>query len=144
MSEILGLLDSLEATILDGKKIPFASKLMVDERRCLHIIDKIRLVLQSDGDTARKAIDLTKAEEKEEAPVQESPMSEADILQTAQREAEKMKSGASEYADYVLANLQLIVTKMQKNLVRLEKNIQGGREVLGMVVTESTDEGTPR
>ena len=48
MSEVLGLIDALEASVLEGKKIPLTEKVVVSEVSLLEIIDKIRLVIKSD------------------------------------------------------------------------------------------------
>ena len=66
MNEVLGLLDSLEATILEGKKIPLTDKVMLEEPVLLNLIDKIRLVLKSDDNIAKKSINSTKEVYKEE------------------------------------------------------------------------------
>ena len=55
--EILGLLDTLEAMILDGFKIPLSKRTIVNEEKLLAVIDKMRLVLQGGEDFAKKAID---------------------------------------------------------------------------------------
>ena len=46
------------------------------------------------------------------------------------KDVDEMKQGADEYANDVLTQLQLLVTKLQKNLMRLEKNINAGRDML--------------
>ncbi len=57
------------------------------------------------------------------------------------QKANKIKDGANDYADYVLANLQLTLTKMQKNLIHLEKNIDSGRQILSTQKQQMTKEG---
>ena len=49
MSEILGLLDSVEAEILEAKRIPLLDYVILDERKVLLILDKLRLTLQGNG-----------------------------------------------------------------------------------------------
>ena len=39
-----------------------------------------------------------------------------------------MQSGAIEYAGDILTQLQLTITKMQKDLIKLERNIENGRQ----------------
>ncbi len=126
MSKILGLLDVLESNVLEGKKVPLTEKVMVDEKEIINIIDKIRSVVQS-GDVIQHNIQVKPVDEFKAMQQQEK----ADIQTNSEIEkAKKIKEGAQEYAQYILSNLQLIVTKMQNNLVKLEKNIEGGRKVI--------------
>ncbi len=126
MSKILGLLDVLESNVLEGKKVPLTEKVMVDEKEIINIIDKIRSVVQSE-DVIQHNIQVKPVDEFKAMQQQEK----ADIQTNSEIEkAKKIKEGAQEYAQYILSNLQLIVTKMQNNLVKLEKNIEGGRKVI--------------
>ena len=56
MTAILGLLEALEAAILESPKIPLTDKTIIDETKILEIIDKIRLVLQSGPELAQGSI----------------------------------------------------------------------------------------
>ena len=47
------------------------------------------------------------------------------MIKQAENHADEITSGANTYADDILANLQLLVTKMQKNLINLDKNPKG-------------------
>ena len=125
MDEIFGLIDALEAVVLEGKKVPFSDKIMVEEHRLLQMIDKMRLVIKSNGSIIKRSIDLTK---KEEAKPKVEPQKTDQV--TAELEAEKIKKGAQEYADYVMANIQLMITKMQTNLVKAEKIITDSRSMI--------------
>ena len=46
MSEVLGLLDALEAVILDSKKVPLTDNVIVNEQKLIDIIDKLRTVVK--------------------------------------------------------------------------------------------------
>ena len=126
MSKLLGLLDALESEIVDGKKVPLTEKVMVEEQDVMAIIDKMRAVIQSD-DIIKQNIQVNTTSELSSTPDQ------ATIKEQTSNDlekAKKIKEGAQEYAQYILSNLQLIVTKMQNNLVKLEKNIEGGRKII--------------
>ena len=126
MSKLLGLLDALESEIVDGKKVPLTEKVMVEEQDVMAIIDKMRAVIQSD-DVIKQNIQVNTTSELSSTPDQ------ATIKEQTSNDlekAKKIKEGAQEYAQYILSNLQLIVTKMQNNLVKLEKNIEGGRKII--------------
>jgi hypothetical protein len=135
--EALGLLDTLESIILDGFKVPFSKKIMVDEEKLLSIIDKMRLVIQGGGGLAKEAIaaklnpesvtkgERGKGETMEEGSGQEDSKA-VDILQQAYQMAKEIREGADKYADEVLANLEATST-------RILRTIKAGREKLEQV-----------
>ncbi|RAP29844.1 hypothetical protein DID78_03110 [Candidatus Marinamargulisbacteria bacterium SCGC AG-343-D04] len=125
MNKVLGLLDTLESTVLESKKIPMTDKVIVVETQLIDIIDKIRLVIKSDGDAVENMIDIKKEQQYKEVSYKRVGNSEDEL-----NKAKKIKKGAEEYANYVLTNLQLAVTKMQTNLIKLEKNIESSRKVI--------------
>lgn len=140
MNNVLGLIDALEALILDGKKVPFSDKVMISEKEVLRLLDKVRLVINSDDDVIRQSVEVVQAQD---SSVSQEPLAVSDneepaqkvvdyekILADAMKEASTIKVGANEYADNMLANLQLLLVKMQKNLISLERNIENGRKVI--------------
>ena len=132
MNEILGLVDSLEAMVLESAKIPMTDKLIIPEKKLIQLIDKIRYATKS-GDVARNAIDINKAiviesivKTREETPGPQF----TEKLHDAEAKAKQIKEGAHQYAEQVLTNLQLMVTKLQNQMIKLEQSIENGREVL--------------
>jgi len=129
MSKLLGIIDAIEAQVLEAKKVPFSKNVILCEDSLFELIDKLRTVAKE-----------LPAQEQRSAPVQvqsneSTPSLGQNMIKQSlqEEELEKIKQiqkGADEYADYVLSNLQLSVTKMRKNLIRLENNIENGREVL--------------
>lgn len=145
MSELLGLIDALEAHILESSKIPMTDKVVLNEAQLLQCIDKIRISAKN-GDTARLAVDVQlsseeQAKERIKATFEGHVKNKFDSEIQAMQKANKIKDGANDYADYVLANLQLTLTKMQKNLIHLEKNIDSGRQILSTQKQQMTKEG---
>lgn len=124
MNDILAIVDALESRILEGKKVPFTDKVMLAEQPLLMLIDKIRITLKNEPDTIRRAVEM----DTETPPVTPKPSS--DPLKKAQTDASRIREDATVYADNVLAHLQLIVTKMQKNIIKLEQNLESGRTML--------------
>ncbi|MGE4169190.1 MAG: hypothetical protein AB7F28_00535 [Candidatus Margulisiibacteriota bacterium] len=128
MNELLGLIDALEATVLEGSKIPMTGRVMLDEHHILSIIDKIRLTIKAGG-SVRDNVELHLQED--EILETENPENTVNhALKEAKKQAFVIKKGANDYADQVLAQLQLVVTKFQKDMIRFENNILSGREVL--------------
>lgn len=132
MNEVLGLVDSLEAMVLESGKIPMTDKLIIPEKKIIQLIDKIRYVVKS-GDVAKQAIDVNKAIVIDpvvpEQDVEETPISK-EYIQSAEEKARQIREGADQYAEQVLTNLQLMVTKLQNQMIKLEQSIENGREVL--------------
>ena len=131
MSKILGLLDALESIILDSKKVPLSTKIMVDEAPLIEIIDKVRITLRSEELNNQHKINR----EVEHQPVSsEKNLQQLDTqkkyIEDELKKINKLREGADDYAKYILSNLQLTVTKMQNNLAKLEKNIESGRKVI--------------
>ena len=114
MMQLLGLLDTLEATILNGKKVLMTDLVMVNEGQLLEIIDKIRGVIKSGGSAAKQAIERVSSND---------IYNEKSILSKAQREARLIKEGANSYADETLSNLLATVLK-------LERSLESGRQRL--------------
>jgi hypothetical protein len=134
MNEVLGLIDSIEATILEGKKVPFSEKVVLDERRLLGLLDKLRLVVKNDSTLIRRSIEMSSMDDdrSSRAPVViETPTGiHPDVLRQAEDESLRVRRNADEYADNVLAHLQMVVTRAQKNMIKLEQSIESGRDHL--------------
>ena len=90
---------------------------------------------------------LNSTDEKEDAKVDAqtgSPIingNNTDIIIKAKEEPQLIKKSMDEYSDNVLARLQLLITKLQKNLIRLEKNIDDSRMMISSSGTELDNKG---
>lgn len=124
MMELLGLLDTLEATILSGKKSLFSEKVTMPSTKLLEIIDKMRIIMKSGGGTAKRAIENLSIHD---------PHNEKVILSKVQREALLIKEGANMYADETLAYLKATV-------LRLERTIENGRRRLEKMREEARND----
>lgn len=137
--EILGLLDTLESMILDGFKIPLTKKTLINEEQILGVIDKIRLVVQGGGNFAKTALggrgnetaaasEVVSQLEEPSTPANKS----TEVLQQAYQLAKEVKEGADNYADEVLSNLELTVTRLIRTIKagreRLDKTVRGENE----------------
>ncbi|MFC1771241.1 hypothetical protein ACFLZV_05075 [Candidatus Margulisiibacteriota bacterium] len=145
MNEILGLVDAFEAIIMEGKKLPFSDMVLLDEKILLDLLGKIRNITQNEGSIARKSVDITKNSfnEHEEEEQNTTPLEQTDLeneVNIIKKKADKFKIEADDYADFIMANLQLMIAKMQKNMVMLEKNIENGRTFLEKRKKENDEE----
>ncbi len=140
MNELLGMMDALEAMIVEANRMPFTQNVVIDQKRVLQLIKKIRLALQSSENMIRKSVEVGQIPLGEQADPYLTAVEKAQVVQEAVAKADKVRAGANEYADQVLANLQLVVSKMQKDLTKFEKHIENGREFLEK---EPQDDTTP-
>jgi len=130
MNELLGMLDALEAIILDAKKVPLTEKVIVEEARVIDVIDKIRSFVKSKGDVIKEKVEYDTINEETQIEKPLSNQVDASEVEKELEKATKIKKGAQDYATFILSNLQLTVTKMQNNLIKLEKNIESGRDMI--------------
>jgi hypothetical protein len=150
--EILGLVDTLEAMILEGFKIPLTKKTVIDEEDVLQVLDKIRLVAQG-GDVKAAISQSQRPVITNHAPIKQTQL---EITDEAQRDIERVKStlsgsneeekatevlekaykiskevrmGADKYADEVLSTLEATSS-------RILRAVKAGRSRLGKGPTQ--------
>lgn len=144
MNEILGIIDAIEALVMEGKKVPFSDKVIISESQLLILIDKLRIVAKTDPDAIRKAIEIhnqpTPVVHETIAQSKETPQNNGSDVVRAHTEAMRIREDAVRYADNVLAHLQLLVTKMQKNIIKLEQNLESGRTMMDRITDTDTKE----
>jgi hypothetical protein len=136
--EIFGLLDTLESLIVSGRKIWFTDKVIIDEVKVLTLIDKMRLVIQAGPDTARKAVDkaqFSKIKDESSSEVvypresiEDSELNASEVVNQAYQIADEVKLGADKYAEEVLTNLTVVVSRMLRTIengrIRLQKSLR--------------------
>lgn len=145
MERILGLLDTLESMICDSPKIPFAGKTIINESSILQIIDKIRMVAQSDdkrmpvgpghGHSAQTIIRQPDNIELSPEPPsnQDSEAKAIQLIQQAYQVSKEIRTGADKYADEVLSNLEATST-------RILRAVKNGRLRLSKQAVEEKSE----
>jgi vacuolar-type H+-ATPase subunit H len=143
--DILLLIDRLEEVITSAKRVPFGSRVMVDEQECLGVIDQIKLAVPDELQVARRVMAerdriLHDAEERANRLVARAEEQAADrvedhavvlaaedrareMVAEAQREAEEVRRQVDDYAGRVLLSLQ-------NRLRRLEQAVQNGLDEL--------------
>jgi hypothetical protein len=138
-NQIFGLIDSLEAVFLEARKIPFTDKIIIEEKKVLILLDKLRLILKKGDSVVRESIESASAKQAlllrqqlEASRTEKGQQGDEtdlaqNIIQEACQKAAKIESDTNAYSEYILANLQLMVTKIQKNLINIEKNLETTR-----------------
>jgi len=131
MSKLLGLIEVLESKILDSKKIPLSTKVIIEEQEVLDIFDKMREVIKSE-EIINNTIEVKEKTQANTENTQTSAQQQQsnEYIEKELKKIKKLRHGAEDYAQYILSNLQLTVTKMQNNLLKLEKNIESGRNMI--------------
>lgn len=104
---VLGMLEALETLVLDGRAIPLTDYVMCDTKKVLMIVSQVRTQIQQIPDAGVET--------------------DSDEIQG---EAAKIRQEANAYADQVLAKLLLVVTKIQKHVVGMERTLETSRELL--------------
>jgi hypothetical protein len=150
--DLLYLVDRLETAITKGFVIPIGSKRIIDEDDCLDIIDQMRTAIPDEIKQARRVSqdrDRILAQAKEEADrvvamAREEAARLADthevaraaqdramaIQHQAEADAQVTRSGADEYAQAVLLDLQQRLDELTARLSTLEGTVNNGLTVL--------------
>ncbi len=122
--ESLGMLDAIIATLMESPKYMMSKKrVVVNLPEMLDLLEKLRMVLQRGGDLVKKSVTV---DPERGQMVQKKSLAETNpeifglegeaLLRQAKDQAEKIKGNADKYAENVLTNLQVIVTKMMRNI----------------------------
>ncbi len=151
--DILALIDKFEDLIAEGKKVPLSSTVMVNEQKIYDIIDEIRAGFPDEIKQARWIVKerqemVDEAKKDAERIVSEATAradeiaSDAEVVKLAEEQASRtldsvrdkereIRLGAEDYADEMLANLEV-------NLGKLLTAVQRGRDRLQGKATEQT------
>lgn len=151
--DIMALVDKLEDLIAEGKKVPLTSNVVVNEQKLFEMVDEIRASYPDEIKQARWIVKerqqmLDEAEKQAQQSIEEAKRkaldlaSETEVVNLAQRQARdlidkareqerQIRLGAEDYADEMLANLEV-------NLGKLLAAVQRGRDRLQGKINENT------
>jgi hypothetical protein len=122
MDKLKGIIFLLESLFKSSKKQMLSNKLLVDPDEAYSMIKKLNEAVseierqnQTMSDHFYRATNVQ--------------MTDIELLDT-KKEMLRMKQEANEYADGILSRLQLLATKLQKNVIKIEKNITEGRKLI--------------
>jgi len=122
MDKLKGIIFLLESLFKSSKKQMLSNKLLVDPDKAYSIIKKLNDAVseiehqnESMSDHFYQATNIQ--------------MTDTELLDT-KKEMLRLKQDANEYADGILSRLQLLATKLQKNVIKIEKNIAEGRKLI--------------
>lgn len=145
--DIMTLIDKLEDLIATGKKVPLTNSVVVNEKDLYDIIDEIRATLPDELKQARWIVKerqemieeaekeanriIEEAREKANALAAETEVVKraekqaADILDAARAREREIRLGAEDYADEMLANLEVNLGKLLTAVQRGRDRLQG-------------------
>ncbi len=145
--DIMALIDRLEDLIATGKKVPLTGSVMVNEQKLYDIIDEIRATFPDELKQARwivkerqemldeaekeanrileEARDKANAMAAETEIVKLSEQQAAEILDAARTREREIRLGAEDYADEMLANLEVNLGKLLTAVQRGRDRLQG-------------------
>src|SRR5579884_4127803 len=152
--DILYLVDRIEAMLRSGQKLPFSSKVVVDEHEAMDVLDQMRVVIPDEIKTARRLNQdreritqqaeaeaeriLSEAQERaaslvdDHGLVREAERRAEEILTAADNQAEEIKAGADQYALEVLraleAHMQKTMEQVRRGIDTLEDSIRDAEQ----------------
>lgn len=147
MNDIMSLIDQLEEVIDGSKQVPFSSNRMVSPDEVFDIIDEIRNSYPEDLKQARWIVKqqqemaedaeraanriLEEAQERarlliaETEVVRAAEARAAEILEDARANEREIRMGAEDYADEIMANLEVNLGKLLTAVQRGRDRLQG-------------------
>ena len=145
--DILALIGRIEELIDDGRNVPLSSSKMVDPEKIYELIDEIRAQFPDELKQARWIVkerqEMLEEAEKEANRILEEAKARADsiaseqeivklaeqqraeILDDARAREREIRLGAEDYADEMLANLEVNLGKLLTAVQRGRDRLQG-------------------
>ena len=151
-NDTLELITELEDIIDKGVAVPFSGRCLLDKEELLEIIQEIRLKLPTDleqakwikaeriniiNDAHKEAEEIIKAANDQlVAMVDDSEITKkatqaaAEIMESANAEANAAKESSYQYADYLLENVENVVVKTIRDLEQCISIVKDSRTQL--------------
>lgn len=145
--DILALVDKIEEIIEEGRALPLSTKRIIDPEKIYEIIDEIRATFPDELKQARWIVKerqemleeaekeanriLEEARERaaaiasEQEIVKLAEQQAAEILDAARAKEREIRLGAEDYADEMLANLEVNLGKLLTAVQRGRDRLQG-------------------
>ncbi len=145
--DISTLIDRLEDMVTTAKKVPFGAGVIINEQRIFEFVDEMRASIPDELKEARWIVKekneiLVEAEKEANAIIDEAKrraldmtseteivkLSEAqatEIINNAKEKEREIRLGAEDYADEMLANLEVNLGKLLSAVQRGRDRLQG-------------------
>ena len=151
-TDVLELINELEDIIDKGVAVPFTGRCLLDKEELLELIQEIKLRLPKDleqakwikaerqniiNDASKEADEIIKdANDKLIAMVDENEITKkasyraAEIMDQAAAESKATKDASYQYADYLLENVETVVSKTIRDLEQCINIVKDNRNQL--------------
>lgn len=148
--DFMALIDQLEDLVASGRRIPLTGMVMIDEQKLYEVIDGLRTTMPDEVKQARWIVkerqEMLEEAEKEAARLieearakSESMAAETEVVKLAEKQAQQVvetaksrereiRLGAEDYADEMLANLEVNLGKLLSAVQRGRDRLQGKME----------------
>jgi F0F1-type ATP synthase membrane subunit b/b' len=145
--DIMALIDRIEELVDTGRNVPFSSNKIVDPEKIYEIVDEIRAQFPDELKQARwivkerqemleeaekeanrileEARDRAQALASDQEIVKLAESQAAEILDSARNREREIRLGAEDYADEMLANLEVNLGKLLTAVQRGRDRLQG-------------------
>ncbi|MBE0447907.1 MAG: ATPase [Actinobacteria bacterium] len=145
--DIMGLIDRIEDIIANGRKVPLTKSVVLKEQKLYDTIDELRAALPDELKQARWIVkerqEMIDEAEKEANRIIEEARQRAEemakdmeivklaerraneIIESAQSREREVRLGAEDYADEMLANLEVNLGKLLTAVQRGRDRLQG-------------------
>lgn len=145
--DMMGLIDRLEDLIANSRKVPLTGSVVLPEQQLYDIIDELRAAFPDELKQARWIVkerqEMLEEADKEALRIREEAMARAEqmtseyevvklaerraneILEAAQAREREIRLGAEDYADEMLANLEVNLGKLLSAVQRGRDRLQG-------------------
>ena len=128
MDKIKGVVFLIESLIKSSKKQLLSKQILIDPDELSGLLHKLTEAID-EYELSNSTVDQGPLE-----PTHLNNASPSNADQTTvidiQKEMIRLKKDANDYADSVLSRLQLAVTKLQQNVIKMETNITEGRKLI--------------
>ena len=126
IDRIKGIVFSLESMVNSAKKQLFGNQILLSQSELSQLITKLTTAIEE-----LEVSKLTQPTQMQNESIHQQPIDpqEQNTL-NSQKVAFKIKREANDYADGVLSRLQLLTTKLQTNIIKIESNINEGRKLI--------------
>jgi hypothetical protein len=114
--DVLNLLDRLEELVGAGRRVPFSSRVMVEEEEFLGILDKIRAAVPREIRLAQRVVE-----------------DRSEIITDAQQEAAKILDMARSQAEYIISEQGVVNEARQRGEEILRQVEQERRASMGQI-----------
>ena len=129
--EAIGLIDTIISLVSACPRARFSkTKIVIAKKDLLDMLDKLKLVIETEGAAAKQSIvpQPSYVVKKAEVDPKIFGVEGEALIRQAKEEANNIRQGSDEYAKNVLKNLQVLLNKMMLNLEVSKERLKTYRE----------------